>query len=75
MTEAEYGGWISNGTAGTMAGRRPPEAREPEARGTGRAWSGAEQLNWCKAGAKEASSYNKGRKKDGVAAILGVADE
>ena len=36
---------------------------------------GAVRRIWCKAWAKEALAYNKGRKKYGVAAILGVTEE
>ena len=32
-TETIYGGWNSDSTAGYMAWLRPPEARDPEARG------------------------------------------
>ena len=35
LTEAKYGGWSSDGTTSSVAGIRPPEATETEARGAG----------------------------------------
>ena len=37
-TDAESGGWNSDGTDGAMVGLKPPEAREPEAIGPDRRW-------------------------------------
>ena len=36
LKETEYGGWGSDGNDGAMAGPSPPEAKDTEARGTGR---------------------------------------
>ena len=43
LTEAKYGGWRSDGTAGAISGISPPEDREPEARGPGRGRSLGQQ--------------------------------
>ena len=69
MSEAKYGGWSSDGTAGAMAGLSPPEARDPEARGLGKGGS-SDNKRWRRTVTSRIGAatfeYSKGERGIGV---------
>ena len=69
LTDPEYGGLSSDGTAGAMAGLSPPEARDPEARGLGKGGS-SDNTRWRRTVTSRIGAatleYSKGERGIGV---------